>query len=175
MPQLQKPWQNESFDTIADHVVQVLSNGGFPQDLYGFSDKQIEAVYSLGNAAFKQGDYSKAAILYNFVSVCAPLEARYHKACGCAYHKQKDYAKAVHAYSQAAIMDYEDYTPSLYAAECLVNLKQYPRARAALEAVRMQVKDLPATTKENVQKIIRDLAQVIQSKTENTTKNKTKN
>lgn len=119
---------------IEDLTISFLTKAGTFKDLRGLTDKDMEAIYSVGHSLYNNGKYEEAHDVFKFLSFYDHLEKRWWMGLGATRQMLKKYEDAVMAYSYTAMLDVEDPRPHLHAAECLLALKRYEDADSALSA-----------------------------------------
>ena len=102
--------------------------------IVGFSEDELEAVYTLAYNFHQQKYYEKAIPLYNFLVLYCHTETKYWMGQACCLHMAKKYDMAVCAYVSAAILDPINPIYAFHSGECLLNLGLWSEAKEAFES-----------------------------------------
>lgn len=128
-------------DTVSLHQENILAmtraileEGYVPQDFCGITDEQLEATYYYGYNLFNDGHFKQAESVFHRLCYLNHYQGRFWLGLGGSLQKQKKYAKAIEAYSVAALIDVENPLPALHAAECYNGLKMTQKTREAARA-----------------------------------------
>ncbi|MBF0103143.1 MAG: SycD/LcrH family type III secretion system chaperone, partial [Desulfobacterales bacterium] len=113
---------------------EFIKKGASFKDLRGLTDKDMEAIYSLGYTAYNNGKFEDAMKVFKFLSFYDHMQKKYWMGLAGCRQMLKDYAGAVQAYAYIAILDVSDPKVHLHAADCLMALKSYKEAESALLA-----------------------------------------
>lgn len=116
-----------------DQAFDRLHLDGLPGE-FDLTRAEAEALYAAGHQLLGKGDLERARGIFNFLVLCESQDARFWTALAVALHKQKDWGPAVDAYSMAALLDATNVKLYFHAAECLVQQREWPRAKQALES-----------------------------------------
>jgi len=149
-----------SGDALAGQMVDVLSNGGTLGEILDYTERDYEAVYTLGHGFYKNARYLDAAKAFGFLVIHNPYERRFVGAYAGALQMLKRYEDAITYHSLASVMDLSDPVPTFHTAECLMALGQATDAKQALGYVLAQC-TLPerAALKGRAQALLELLAQ----------------
>lgn len=131
-------------------IVEALAQGADAATIRGLTETQLEAVYGLGSILYEQKKFEQAEQVFAWLVREKPISARFLKALGAARQMMERYESALDAYGLAAVIDLDDPTPSLHAAECLLHLNEVDRARQALDAASEQAGDKHADVIEKI-------------------------
>ena len=134
-------------DDLKDIVQTFLSEGGTLADIRGFEEKDMEVIYSMGYQLYNHGKYKDAEDVFKFLSFYNHLERKYLMGLGACRQMLKNYEGAVQAYGYAAMLDVEDPSAHLHAADCLLALERLGEAESALEATVHWAGDKPEHAK----------------------------
>jgi len=114
--------------------------GGTGLQALNWSEQDYQALGQLAAQTLQAGRNREAKHLYALLCRLDPLAAEGFLGLGACCQNDSDYAKAVSAYGQAAILDLDDPRPSFHAAQCLFQLGQFRKAAHALSAAKAQAK-----------------------------------
>lgn len=121
------------------------------------SSGELKTLYTYAYSLYQQKYYLKAEQYFHFLILSAPESVKYWKGLAAAQQMQLKYEEAVNSYSCAALLDKQeqDAAPHIYAAQCLLALKEYSRAHQALQSAEMIAEKgfTPEYIKINIQKI----------------------
>lgn len=95
---------------------------------------EAEALYAAGYQLLGKGDLKRAREVFNFLVICESQDARFWTGLAVVLHKQKDWPAATDAYSMAALLDATNVQLYFHATECLMQTRDWPRAKQSLEA-----------------------------------------
>ena len=122
---------------------QFLVQGATLKDARGLSEREMETIYTMGYTLYSQCKYQDAERVFKFLCVYNHLERKYFMGLAACRQMLKDFQGAVHAYTQAVILDVEEPDAHLYAAECLLAQKSEVNAESALFAAIYWAGDRP--------------------------------
>jgi type III secretion system low calcium response chaperone LcrH/SycD len=120
---------------IKEIVESFLTNGSTLKDIRGLSEKDMEAIYSIGYSYYNNAKYAKALDIFRFLCFYDHLERRWWMGLGATQQMMQDFEAAVNAYRYAALLDVEDPTAHLHAADCFMAVGNHEEAESALMAV----------------------------------------
>lgn len=140
----------ENIESLTENIVEAIVQGANAAAIRGLSPTQLEAVYGLGSILYEQKKFEQAEQVFAWLVREKPVSARFLKALGAARQMMQRYEPALDAYGLAAVLDLDDPTPSLHAAECLLHLKEVDRAREALDAASEQAGGEHPETREKI-------------------------
>jgi len=101
---------------------------------YTLTTDEVEALYASAHQLFRQGDLDRAAVLFNYLCIYESDDSRFWMALAVTLQKQKKLEHAIDAYSVAAVLDATNIRPYFHATECLMESRQWDRAKKSLEA-----------------------------------------
>ncbi len=119
------------FEKVVDDL---MSGKTTLADMRGFSEEEIEAIYSLAYNIFENGKYEDALKIFQFLCLFSHLDERFWLGAGACYQQLKEFEKAVEAYSMVAMMDVENPIPPLQAAMCYLSMEDFDKAESGCEA-----------------------------------------
>ena len=159
MPEEQVSFSEEDLKELTEAFI---TKGGTLKDVRGMSDKDMEAIYTLGHGFYNSGKYEDALNAFKFLTFYDHLEKRWWMGLGATRQMMEDFEGAVMAYSYTAMLNVEDPLPHLHAAECLLALEKYEEADSALSATVHWAGDQPehVETKARAETML----QIVQSK-----------
>ncbi|WP_461833098.1 SycD/LcrH family type III secretion system chaperone [Desulfothermus sp.] len=124
---------SKKLDELMDEIVDtVLNTGGRMMDFYGIGEKEAEALYSVAYNMYKTGQFEKALKVFKVLCFLNHMEPKYWFSLGATHHRLKNLDMAARAYAYTSILDPENPTPALHAAECLMALGRKDEAEGAL-------------------------------------------
>ncbi len=122
-------------EIVADAAYNALTKNIPFYLLRGWTQKDMDILYSQGYYLYSQEKYKEALALFKALTFYHYLDQRgWLGAAGC-YEMLKEYEKALICYSFATILKHDDPIPPLHAFDCYIALKNYPKALSCLEAV----------------------------------------
>src|SRR5262249_43987464 len=93
------------------------------QEVKGFSDDDVEAIYSVGHSLYSAARYSEARPVFNWLVLLNPYRGKYWLGLAACQQLMKDYQKALTAYAIAAMTSApRDPVPHFHAGECCLAL-----------------------------------------------------
>lgn len=105
------------------------------------SPESIEALYEVAYRLYEGGKFEDAEHAFRFLTTIDPLVKKNWMGLGASLQMRKKTAKALEAYSVAAVIDESDPYVSLHAADCFFALDSKEGAFAALEAAEAIAKE----------------------------------
>lgn len=130
-------------EKVATQVYDLLAHGATLKQIHGYTDDEMEAVYTLGFNYYNQGKFEEAMRLFGFLLMHDQMERRYYKAFGSCQHMLKKYTEAIRNYSMASLFDLSDPEPTFHTAECMIALGMKQEAKEALDLVVRQTAKRP--------------------------------
>lgn len=128
------PIQDLTQEQIQDLVTAVIKGEMTLQEVKGFTDDQMEAIYSIGYNLYESGKYSDAVQVFTWLGIFNPFISKYWLGLGASLQMIKDFENALNAYAVAAITsEPEDPVPHLHAGECYVGMGNLEEARKAFQ------------------------------------------
>lgn len=121
--------------TVEELASKCLQHGATLADIRGYTEDEMEAVYSFAHNAFQQRKYGDAAKLFYFLAENDHTESRFWMGLGASLQMTGGFEQALAAYGVAAVLDATNPQPPLRAAECYLALRDLAGARKALDAV----------------------------------------
>ncbi|MYE14180.1 MAG: CesD/SycD/LcrH family type III secretion system chaperone [Gammaproteobacteria bacterium] len=121
--------------TVEELAGKCLEQGATLADVRGYTDDEMEAVYSFAHNAFQQRKYGDASKLFYFLAENDHTESRFWMGLGASLQMTGGFEQALAAYGVAAVLDATNPQPPLRACECYLALQDLPSARKALDAV----------------------------------------
>jgi type III secretion system low calcium response chaperone LcrH/SycD len=119
-----------------DEIVKsFIENAGTLKDIRGLADKDMEAIYAMGYLYYNNAKYEKALDVFRFLCFYDHLERRWWMGLAATWQMMKNFEDAIEAYRFAALLDVEDPTPHLHAADCFLAIGNTKDAESALMAV----------------------------------------
>lgn len=129
----------DTFDGIdikeIEAVAKTMCSGGTVRDLRGFTDDEMEAMYSLGHNLYVTGQLEKADQVFRYLVFLDHANTKFWFALGAVQQSRRQYDRAASSYAYAAFLDLENPKPLYHAAECFLALGDAEKAESALAAV----------------------------------------
>jgi len=123
-------------EILEDIIEMVLDTGVRMKDFYKIGDKETEALYAIAYNMYRTGQYEKALSLFKTLCFLDQLEPKYWFGLGATYQRLKNFERAASVYAYTTILEPDNPTPALHAAECLIALgKRYEAEGALLTAL----------------------------------------
>ena len=116
-------------------VDRFMTQGATFKELKGFTDGEMEAIYSVAYSLFQHGKSEDAEKVFRFLCFFDHLEKKFWLGLGASRKALGLHAGAVDAFGMSAILDLGDPRPAMQAAECHVALGNRQEAIGALRAV----------------------------------------
>jgi type III secretion system low calcium response chaperone LcrH/SycD len=116
-------------------VNQFLTKGATFKQLKGFSEDEMEAVYTVAYNLFQNGKLDDAEKVFRFLCFFDHLSQKYWLGLGACRKALKNFAGAIDCFGLAGMLDLKDPRPALQAAECHIQLGKRDEAISALNAV----------------------------------------
>lgn len=119
-----------------EQIATAMITQGVPiGTFHDLTDRDYEAVYTLGYNLYGQGKYEEAAKAFAFLTFYNHLERKYLKGLAACQQMLQRYDVAIQTYAVAAILDVHDPEPTLRTAECLIGMGMIDEARESLDLV----------------------------------------
>lgn len=99
-----------------------------------FTDENVEAFYTLAFDFYENGRFKEAVDFFRFLTTIDHMNKKNWLGLGAALQMQKEYEKAINAYTLAAFLDAKDPYIPFYAAECCISMGDLSRGMDALES-----------------------------------------
>ncbi len=113
---------------------EFLTNNSTLKELKGLTDKEMEAVYTAAFNYYSHDKFKEAHELFTALCQFDHQQFKYWMGLGASRQMLKQHEGAVEAYGMAALIDNANPKVPFHAADCLLALKDYERAKQALEA-----------------------------------------
>lgn len=106
-------------------------------------ERSAEILYAQGYGFYQAGLYYKAKDCFRALTLLYPNDYNYWFSLGASYQMLKDYKAATDAYAASALNEKQekDPAPHFHAAECLIALRQYEKAKIALKSAEVIAKE----------------------------------
>lgn len=114
-------------------VTEMIVKGKFAKDALGISRECLEIVYGGTLNLYNSGQYAKAELMFQFLTLLDPTSFKYHMGIAASRHMQKRYDKALDAYAACIPLDPKSPLPYYHAADCCVHINDLPFALRYLE------------------------------------------
>ena len=119
------------------------------QQLFGLSDQTIEYFYLSGRRYYESSRFSDAGDVFYTISFLNPFNFNVWLSLGLSEMQNHHYDKALEAFAMATLVNMTSVVPHIHSAECYIQLKNYPLAKATLELAQRTMREHP--TKETQQ------------------------
>jgi len=140
-----KDLTEEQFQEIVQSVVMGETT---LQEVKGFSDEQMEAIYSVAYNLYHAGKYADAVQVFSWLGIFNPFVSKYWVGLGASLQMVKDFEKALNAYAVAAITSTpEDPVPHIHAGECYLGMGNVEEAMKAFRMAADFAKNKPEHSK----------------------------
>ncbi|BDV01937.1 hypothetical protein TDMWS_20220 [Thermodesulfomicrobium sp. WS] len=128
------PVQELTQEQLQDIVAAVVKGETTLQEVKGFSDEQMEAIYSVAYNLYQAGKYGDAVQVFSWLGMFNPFVSKYWLGLGASLQMAKDFEKALNAYAVASVTSSpKDPVPHLHAAECYLGMGNIGEAMKALQ------------------------------------------
>lgn len=124
-------------------------------DIQKIKPEQIEAIYTVAQRRYVQGQNAEAEKLFSYLCRIDHLAARHWLGLGATRQRLGRHEQAVKAYAACAMLDPENPVPALFAAESFLALGDLENAESGLFAARFWAGDKPE------HRALRDRAEVL--------------
>lgn len=115
-------------------VDKFLTQGATFKQLKGFTEDEMEAVYTVAYNLFQNGKLDDADKVFRFLCFFDHLCQKYWLGLGMCRKAMKNYAGAIDAFGLAGILDIHDPRPAVLSAECHIQLGHRDEAISALNS-----------------------------------------
>ena len=126
--------QDLNIDALAKKVSNAFDRLHIEGIQHNLTTEEIEALYAAAYQLFQQGDLEKSTIIFNFLCIYESQEPRFWTALAIAFQKQRKWSAAIDAYSIAALLDATNIRLYFHVTECLMENREWDRARQSLDA-----------------------------------------
>lgn len=126
--------ETSDLQVLRETLEALMSGQVSVAELRGLSEENMEAVYGIAYTLYTNGKYEQAAKVFQFLCIYDHLEGKYPLGWGAGLFMQGDYAQALQAFAQAAVLDIDNPEIHLKAGECNLKLGELEAAEMALEA-----------------------------------------
>lgn len=129
-------------------VLDLLSKGYTFGEINGFTEEEIESIYSIGYTCYQTGKYDEAENVFRFLCAYDHLQTKYSLALGGALQAQRKFAEAAAIYANILLLDFYETRAYYHIAECQLALGDRDEALSTLEALVKVAKPEDATARE---------------------------
>ena len=116
-------------------AIQDVMNGKPLYKVAGWTEDQVNTVYTAAYNHYKTGSYEEALKLFRPLIVMNSTDTRVWLGFAASAQMTKNYKDALEGYAYASILNTEDPTPFFHAMECHIALKNFYEAKTAGEYV----------------------------------------
>lgn len=126
---------NITEDQLKSVVDQFLTQGATFKELKGFTEDELEAVYSVAYNLLRSGKLDDAEKVFRFLCFFDHLSHKFWLGLGACRKAMKNFQGAVDAFGLAGLLDLHDPRPALQAAECHIQMGNPEAAVSALNSI----------------------------------------
>lgn len=119
--------------SAADSLVKLVAAGGTLATALNITERECEALYTLGRRLYEQGKYAQGIPVFAQLVAYNHLEPRYLAAFGAALQMLRRYEDALCQYMAVMVIALDDPAPALHSAECLIAMGKKAEAEESLE------------------------------------------
>ncbi len=105
-------------------LLDIVEQGKTPREAMGFPLEDIAAIYNFAYSYYSKGQYKEAIELYKMLATLDPTYPNFATSLGVCYHQQKDYEKAIAAYTLAITYSTRDPIPYYYLYDCYMHINE---------------------------------------------------
>ena len=131
---------------LEEKMEEFLMAGGTMHELYGITQKELDALYIKGFQEYNAQQYEKAKQIFAYLLYLNSDEAKYWFAFGAVLHVFKRYEEALCYYAMAADKDILEPIYTLHMVECFIGLEKHSEA---LEALAILLKETESDPKQS--------------------------
>jgi type III secretion system low calcium response chaperone LcrH/SycD len=121
-------------DTNIKQIMELLLAGGTLSEAKGFSEDEMEAIYTLAYNLYQQESFENAEKIFAFLCFNHHLDLRFWLGLAAAREALKQFKLAIDAYSYAAMLKHDNPVPPFQAGLCYMALGQYDDAKNGFTA-----------------------------------------
>ena len=115
-----------------------------------FSNEDLHVLYSLAYSLYQVGDYGQAREIFHQLAYLKPLKQKYWMGLGACFQLERTYGEALKAWSMAAILDENDPSPHLHAAECYFSMHNIEEGIKAIKTAKNLSENAPEEILEKI-------------------------
>ncbi len=124
-------------------LFQLIKEGRTFQEIFGYSDQELEGMFHKANDLFQQQKYEEAMSAFLYLTTLNPNISTYWLGLGMSEQLLEEYSSALIAYQLAAIIDEKNPIPLYHSAHCHRQLWDFERAIEALEGAMTRCANSP--------------------------------
>ncbi len=106
----------------------------------GFTEAEMENVYSVAYNFSQQEKFQEAKTLFRFLALYGHMEPTYWMGLAISQQALGEYEEAIKAYAMVYFLDMDNPVPMFHAAQCHIKNKDYEAAQAALDSLSLLTK-----------------------------------
>lgn len=130
-------------EEYVDQLIGYLKGGGTIQDVYNMTETDMEVMFLAASRYFQIQKFEEAADSFLFLTFLNPYQSKFWLGLGEALKMNKEYERAVEAYTMASLNDCEDPRPYFHAAACLMQLDKLKKAHERLSLCVIYAQEIP--------------------------------
>jgi type III secretion system low calcium response chaperone LcrH/SycD len=138
---------NKLTENDINKALEDVLNGKPVYEVAGWSQDQIDALYSAAYNQYRAGAYEEALNIFKPLLVLNSTDSRVWLGYAAAAQMLNNHEDALKAYGYASLLDPMDARPFFHAMECHIALKNYDEAKTAGEYVVGVTTDKPEHSK----------------------------
>lgn len=119
----------------AELLWNAVASGATLKDVRGIPEDVMEGLYAHAYEFYQQGRAKDAEVIFRFLSMYDSYNADYVMGLAASLQQQKQYEKALNAYTMAFAIAENDYLPMLHAGQCHLLMKNKESARSCFSAI----------------------------------------
>lgn len=126
---------DETIDLLADAFLAVLAKGIPFSKIHNIPLRKLDEYYRTAYNLYRSEKYERAKDIFSFITFHNYMDKKSWMGLAGCCQMLKQYPQAISTYNHVKLMDPADPLPLFHSFTCFVELKKYPEALAALEAV----------------------------------------
>ena len=138
---------DEGLNKATDYIM----GGGTFKGLKGISDEAMEAIYSVAYNMYMNEKYEDSVKMFQFLCFHDHINPKYFLGLGACLQMQKEYEKALDAFSFVLVLSNDNVSAQVYMGDCYMALGDVPMAIQSYDNSIVSAGD-DAKYKENVER-----------------------
>lgn len=154
-PELFSDEISAQFDKIGDGISKLSENPDDTKSLRemsGITNETIKAFNRAVSDLYEKKQYDKASAVYSFLTFLDPNEPAYWLGLGNSEFFQKNYEKALSAYSSVISLNTQNPVAQFYSAHCYLAMDQTDKAIEMADQALEVIKNIPSSAEQKEQK-----------------------
>ncbi len=128
-------------------TTSLMKSGATLSVARGFTDAEMENVYSIAYNFSQQEKFQEAKVLFRFLAFYGHMEPTYWMGLAVSQQALGEYEQAIKAYAMVYILELDNPVPLFHTAQCHIKNKNYESAQAALDSLILLAKGKEAQFK----------------------------